>query len=368
MRMLELVNIGKTVGDQTHIAGVDLKLATGFNMLLGPTLAGKTTLMRLMAGLDQPSAGRLFWGGEDVTGVSVRRRDVAFVYQQFINFPTLSVFENIASPLRAAGASKRVVDARVGEVAATLKLESLLARKPQELSGGQQQRVAIARALVKDARLVLLDEPLVNLDFKLREELREELLQLFAARESTGATVVYATTDPTEALLLGGHTATMHEGCVTQFGPTHEVFYAPHDLQTARAFSNPPLNEARMVKRGARIAGINGDGGLSFVADGELQALADSEYTLACRPYHLCLQKPPARAHVQVRGRIQITEIAGSESYLHLDVAGHEWVAQTHEIRDFAIDSEVDLFIDTRRFMVFDAAGRTVAAPPASSP
>jgi len=361
--MLELLGVGKTVGGQAHIAATDLKLAAGFNILLGPTLAGKTTLLRLMAGLDQPSAGRLFFAGEDVTGVSVRRRDVAFVYQQFINFPTLSVFENIASPLRAAGKSKRVITERVNQVAATLKLDALLARKPQALSGGQQQRVAIARALVKDARLVLLDEPLVNLDFKLREELREELLQLFGARNSTAATaatVVYATTDPTEALLLGGHTATLHEGRVTQFGPTHDVFHRPRDLLTARAFSNPPLNEARMVKAGARISDNNG---LAFEAAGDLQRLADGEYTFACRPYHLRLGEPDAPASAQVRGRIQITEIAGSESFLHLDVAGHEWVAQTHEIRDYAIDSEVDLYIDTRRLLVFDAAGRTVAAP-----
>lgn len=358
--MLTLANISKTVGGQTHIAATDLALAPGFNILLGPTLAGKTTLLRLMAGLDQPSSGKLTFDNHDVTGMSVRRRDVAMVYQQFINFPTLSVFENIASPLRAAGESGRAIAARVNKVAARLGLAALLKRKPQELSGGQQQRVAIARALVKNAKLVLLDEPLVNLDFKLREELREELLQLFADGEST---VVYATTDPTEAMLLGGRTATLHEGRVTQFGPTREVFYQPRDLLTARAFSNPPLNEARMIKTGARIGDINGDGGLSFDADGELQALPDSEYTFACRPYHLCLQKPDAPAVAQVRGAIQITEISGSESFLHIDVAGREWVAQTHEVCDHPIGAAVELFIDTRRFMVFDSGGRTVAAP-----
>jgi len=356
--MLELANISKTVGGQTHIAETSLVLAPGaFNILLGPTLSGKTTLMRLMAGLEQPTTGRLHFNKQDVTGLSVRRRDVAMVYQQFINYPTLTVYENIASPLRASGESKHDIDRRVQKVAGWLKLAPLLKRKPQELSGGQQQRVAIARALVKNARLVLLDEPLVNLDFKLREELREELLEVFAGREST---VVYATTDPTEALLLGGNTATLHEGAVTQFGPTREVFYQPQDLLTARTFSNPPLNEATMVKSGNRISNHNG---LSFAADGGLKSLAENSYTFACRPYHLLLSEPDAPSVAHARGKIQITEIAGSESFLHLDVAGHEWVAQTHEIRDYQINAEVDLFIDTRCFMVFDSTGRTVAAP-----
>ena len=139
------------------------------------------------------------------------------VYQQFVNYPTLTVFENIASPLRVAGASKAEIERKVGEAASLLKLTPHLARTPQQLSGGQQQRTALARAIVKAAPLVLLDEPLANLDYKLREELREELPRLFA---DTGAILVYATTEPAEALMLGGSTATLSLGQVTQFGPT----------------------------------------------------------------------------------------------------------------------------------------------------
>ena len=139
------------------------------------------------------------------------------VYQQFVNYPSLTVYENIASPLRVAGVGRAEIDARVNEAARLLRLENLLQRLPAQLSGGQQQRTAIARALVKRAKLVLLDEPLANLDYKLREELREELPRIFV---QTGAVLVYATTEPTEALLLAGTTITLHEGRVSQVGPT----------------------------------------------------------------------------------------------------------------------------------------------------
>ncbi len=145
------------------------------NVLLGPSRAGKTTLMRLMAGLDQPTSGRILVDGKDATGVPVGKRSVAMVYQQFMNYPSLTVYENIASPLRVAKLKPDEIDRRVQDAARLLGLESLLERLPHQLSGGQQQRTAIARAIVKRADLVLLDEPLANLDYKLREELREEL-------------------------------------------------------------------------------------------------------------------------------------------------------------------------------------------------
>ncbi|MDH3453229.1 MAG: ABC transporter ATP-binding protein, partial [Gammaproteobacteria bacterium] len=173
-----------------HIYETDLALEKrGFNVLLGTTLSGKTTLMRLMAGLETPSSGEVWFDDRNVTGVAVRKRDVAMVYQSFINYPSFTVFDNIASPLRVARVASDEIRARVGKIAELLKLAPMLDRLPAELSGGQQQRTALARALVKNAPLVLLDEPLANLDYKLREELRDELPKLF---EDTGATVVYA--------------------------------------------------------------------------------------------------------------------------------------------------------------------------------
>ncbi|HET9208543.1 MAG TPA: ABC transporter ATP-binding protein, partial [Burkholderiaceae bacterium] len=165
---LELRQVALQVGADLHIHPTDLTLAErGFNTLLGETLAGKTTLLRLMAGLVKPTSGEVWFGGRNVTGVPVQQRRVSMVYQQFINYPNLNVYENIASPLRVTRAAAADIKARVGRIAEMLKLSPLLDRKPAELSGGQQQRTALARALVKDADLVLLDEPLANLDYKL---------------------------------------------------------------------------------------------------------------------------------------------------------------------------------------------------------
>jgi len=217
---LSLEGVNKRVGPQTWLHDMSIAPRSGaVTVLLGATQAGKTSLMRIMAGLDVPTTGRVLVDGRDVVGVPVRERNVAMVYQQFINYPSLKVRDNIASPLKLRG--EKNVDQRVRELAEKLHIEMFLDRLPAELSGGQQQRVALARALAKGAPLMLLDEPLVNLDYKLREELRDELTALFAAGNST---VVYATTEPGEALLLGGYTAVLDEGELLQYGPTAEVF------------------------------------------------------------------------------------------------------------------------------------------------
>ena len=249
---LELQGVSKQVDGQVHIYPTDLTLEKGtMNVLLGPTLSGKTSLMRLMAGLDVPATGKVIWNGKDVTGMRVQDRKVAMVYQQFINYPSMSVYDNIASPMKLMGLDRAEIDARVRETAELMKLTPMLDRKPLELSGGQQQRCALARALVKNAGLVLLDEPLANLDYKLREELRVEIPKIF---EASGSIFVYATTEPEEALLLGGNTATLWEGRVTQFGLTPDVYRQPVDATTARVFSDPPMNFLTIQKKGGTIA------------------------------------------------------------------------------------------------------------------
>ena len=184
-----LERVTRAVDGIPTIRDVSLTLERGtLSVLLGPTLSGKTSIMRLLAGLDKPTTGRVLVDGKDVTGFDVRKRSVAMVYQQFINYPSLTVYENIASPLRVQGKPRAEIESRVQEAAKLLKLEPYLNRTPLQLSGGQQQRTAIARALVKGADLVLLDEPLANLDYKLREELRTELPRIF---EASGAIFVY---------------------------------------------------------------------------------------------------------------------------------------------------------------------------------
>ena len=167
---LELKRVEKKVGQNTHIYRTDLSFQkNSINILLGSTLAGKTTLMQIMAGLDKPTNGEIWFDNKNVTGMSVQKRNVSMVYQQFINYPNFTVFDNIASPLKITGISSDEIKKKVGDVAELLKLSGMLNKKPNELSGGQQQRTALARPLVKDSGLILLAEPLANLDFKLRE-------------------------------------------------------------------------------------------------------------------------------------------------------------------------------------------------------
>ncbi|MBX3532355.1 MAG: ABC transporter ATP-binding protein [Rhizobiaceae bacterium] len=353
--MLELKNVTKTVGGADHIRDVSLSLRHGsLNVLLGPTLSGKTTLMRLMAGLDQPTSGSVWFDGADVTGVPVQKRNVAMVYQQFINYPAMTVYENIASPLRVAGIDATNIDREVKQAAELLRLTPYLQRTPLNLSGGQQQRTALARAIVKKAGLVLLDEPLANLDYKLREELRAELPRIFS---ESGAIFVYATTEPHEALLLGGHTATLSEGRVTQFGPTVEVFRKPADLVTARTFSDPPLNTIELRKKGPVF---ELGGGADLPAPAALAGVADASYTIGFQPHHLALSAQTPQA-VPVRARVQVTEITGSETFVHLTFADARWVMLAPGIHHFEPDEEIAAFIDTRHLMVFGADGRAVA-------
>ncbi len=336
---LELHGVGFGPREAPVLDGITLTLARGtLNVLLGPTLSGKTTLMRVMAGLDRPDRGRVLLDGDDVTGVPVRQRSVAMVYQQFVNYPTLSVYENIASPLRVARLPRAEIEQRVTEAARLLRLEPLLARTPAQLSGGQQQRTAIARALVKHAGLVLLDEPLANLDYKLREELREELPPLFA---QSGAILVYATTEPIEALLLGGRTTTLWQGRATQSGPTAQVYRAPETLAAARVFSDPPLNELEAATVPGRFPGAA---------------------RLGFRAEHLEVGPPPP-AHLGFEGRVVLTEITGSESFVHVETAAGTWVALLAGVVDLAPDQPVQVHVDPVHVMSFDAAGRFVPAP-----
>jgi glycerol transport system ATP-binding protein len=352
---LTLEGVSKVVGDETHIHETDLALRKGtMNVLLGPTLAGKTSLMRLMAGLDKPSTGRILWEGDDVTGMRVQDRQVAMVYQQFINYPSMTVYENIASPMRLLGKSKSEIDAAVREAAELMKLVPMLDRKPLELSGGQQQRCALARALVKDAGLVLLDEPLANLDYKLREELRIEIPRIF---EASGSIFVYATTEPEEALLLGGNTATLSEGRVTQFGPTAEVYRQPVDATTARVFSDPPMNFLKVAKKGDKL--LFGDA-QSADARGALARLPDGSYTAGFRPNHVEIEAHTDDA-MAFETSLAVFEITGSETFVHLDHHGDRWVGLVHGVRDLKIGAPITAFIDPAHVYVFGEDGALVA-------
>jgi glycerol transport system ATP-binding protein len=353
--MFELRDISRVVKGQVWVHPTSLVLERGtMNVLLGATLSGKTSLMRLMAGLDQPSSGRLFWDGGDVTGQAVQERRVAMVYQQFINYPSMSVYDNIASPLRILGKTASEIDRAVRETSDMLKLTPYLDRKPLELSGGQQQRCALARALVKDAGLVLFDEPLANLDYKLREELRSEIPKIF---EASGAIFVYATTEPEEALLLGGNTATLAKGRVTQFGPTPEVYRRPVDAVTARVFSDPPMNFIAAEKRGDRMS-LGGET-CSAQALG-FGGLGDGAYLAGFRGNHLRLARASAAA-IGFDCRVAASEITGSESFLHLDHAGARWVGLVEGVQDLAAGTALPVWVEPAHIYLFEPGGALVA-------
>ena len=355
---MQLVDVSFGVGSATWLYPMSVSLQPGINVLLGATSAGKTTLMRLMAGLERPTSGRLFVDGKDVTGVPVQRRKLAMVYQQFINYPSLSVFENIASPLRLARQSEAFVRERVHTIAETLRLTPFLERRPAELSGGQQQRTALARALAKDAELVLLDEPLVNLDYKLREDLRNELCNLFARGRTT---VVYATTEPQEALQLGDETLVLDAGRLVQHGNTLEIFRRPATLATARAFSDPPLNEIRaQVDLSAGVAIVR-DLRLPLAAPA-LSALRDhSDVILGIRAHQFTITSDTGAA--SITGRVDLAEISGSDTYVHISHDGLSLVAQVPGVHELTIGERLTLHVQPDRIYCFDTNGNLIFAP-----
>jgi glycerol transport system ATP-binding protein len=352
-----LEKITKQVAGEYHINDISLQLEPGtFNILLGRTLSGKTTLMRLMAGLDKPSKGRILMNGQELTGLSVRKRDVAMVYQQFINYPSMTVYKNIASPLRLANVAGAEVDRRVREVAEMLHIETLLDRLPVELSGGQQQRTAIARALVKDAELLLLDEPLVNLDYKLREELRTEMREIFKRRQSI---VVYATTEPLEALALGGNTAVLYEGRLEQFGATVDVYQHPQTIRIAQAFSDPAMN----------LVGGRVDDGHLHLGDArpvplpqQLRGVPSGAYQFGMRASHLQLQCS-TDADIEFPTTIDLAEISGSETFVHVFHKSASWTVQQQGIHNYRMGELAQVYVDPALLYVFDLAGNLIASP-----
>jgi len=352
---VELIKASKVTRGITHIKPTSMVLETGhFNVLLGQTGSGKTSLIKMMAGLDKVASGQVLMDGIDVTKLSTQKRNISLVHQFFVNYPQMTVFDNIASPLRVAGMAKSEIAGRVEEAADILQLRPMLLRRPHELSGGQQQRCALARAIAKESRAVFLDEPLANLDYKLREELREQLPELFAGR---GAVVVYATSEPEEALLLGGTTALLDDGTVTQFGSTAEIYRKPDNLTAARVFSDPPINVTEIVKKGA-TAQLNT--GVSWALSGGSENLADGMYFMAVRPHHVT---PTASASddVLLSGTVLVTELSGSESSAHFQMGGDNWVSLAHGVHPYEIGKDHPFYMDVSKCLYFDPDGRLVA-------
>lgn len=336
-----LNHVNRTESGEVHLDDITVSFEAGsFNVLLGRTLSGKTSLLRLLAGLDKADSGQVLLEGKDVSRLPVQQRNVSMVYQQFINYPHLTVYDNIASPLRVAGEPSSDIKSKVAKIAALLHIEEFLDRYPLELSGGQQQRAAMARALVKDASLVLFDEPLVNLDYKLREELRIELRQLF---EKSNAIVVYATTEPSEALALGGVTHLLHEGRLIQSGAAIEVYSRPNNVVAAELFSEPSLNMLSVTKD-----------------ENQLNQL------MGIRPEHVCLSKSDD-SDVAMELIVDVAEISGSETFLHMHMNTRDDIGQPREIiarlrgvHRFESGDTVTVYLPQAKLFHFDTQGDTL--------
>lgn len=353
--MIELREVTKRVGKVMHIKPTSLKLETGhFNVLLGATGSGKTSLIKLMAGLDPMASGQIFLDGEDVTRLNTQRRNISLVHQFFVNYPHMTVFENIASPLRVAGLAQSEIEGRVEDAADLLQLRPMLQRRPHELSGGQQQRTALARAIAKDSRAVFLDEPLANLDYKLREELREQLPELFAGR---GTVVVYATSEPEEALLLGGYTGLMSDGNVSQFGRTAEIYRDPSNLTAARVFSDPPINAAPVIKSGA-TASL--EGMASWPLKDAAAGLPDGPYMVAIRPHRVNPTRQTPE-DVELTGDVIVTELSGSDSSAHFRMPGGDWVSLASGVHPYQVGEKHTFFMSPAHCRYFTQDGERVA-------
>jgi multiple sugar transport system ATP-binding protein len=325
-----------------HVAarGLDMEIADGeFMVLVGPSGCGKSTALRMIAGLESPTAGRVLIGERDVTALPPQERDIAMVFQSYALYPHMTVRENLAFGLRMRGAARAEIGVRVENAARALGLEPVLGRKPSQLSGGQRQRVALGRAMVRDPQVFLFDEPLSNLDAKLRVETRAELARL---HRRLAATTVYVTHDQEEALTLGSRVAVMHEGVVEQVAPPMEVYRAPATVFVAAFVGSPAMN---LLPADALP--------LEGAAPG---APPPAQVTLGVRPHDVAIV---ARDAGDANARVDVVEPRGSELLVYLrlgaDAMGGELRVVAPPELQVPVDSVVGVRVNRERLHWFDA-------------
>jgi sn-glycerol 3-phosphate transport system ATP-binding protein len=309
MATLELQGLRKSFANTQVLRQIDISLIDGeMLVIVGASGCGKSTLLRLVAGLETPTEGRILIGGRDVTGLDPSERDIAMVFQNYALYPHFSVFDNMAYGLRIRGLSRGEIRRRVEEAAALLGLDSLLARKPRQLSGGQRQRVAMGRAIVRDPKLFLFDEPLSNLDAKLRVQMRAEIRRL---QRRLGVTSLYVTHDQVEAMTLGDRLLILHEGTPAQLATPMEVFEHPADTYVAGFVGSPTMNflSGHLVHDGTAA---QLDAGPLVPLQGRCTGNA---VTLGIRPEHLTLGAPGLTLTVD------LIEPLGSETLVHGRIA-----------------------------------------------
>jgi ABC-type sugar transport system ATPase subunit len=341
---VQFERIVKMHGAVAALKGIDFEIEPGeFFALLGPSGSGKSTTLRILAGLDMPTSGRVFVDGQDVTAFDARDRDVAMVFQSYALYPHMTVFQNIAFPLEMAKVRRSEIALAVHEAARKVKIDHLLDRKPGQLSGGQQQRCALARAIVRKARLFLLDEPLSNLDAKLRLETRVELKKL---QRSLGVTAVYVTHDQEEAMTLADRMAIFMEGEIQQIGRPTDIFARPNSIDVAAFIGSPPMNLIPARYADGRVA--VGDNSL----DTATNAPGMRDVVVGIRPSAVRIVPDGIPATVE------LIEHLGDTAVLDLLAAGHSVRAR---VGDGRIPDEGETISVTARpedIHLFDAATR----------
>jgi multiple sugar transport system ATP-binding protein len=344
MSDLVVAGLRKNFGSVAALDGIDLAIKAGeFFVVLGPSAAGKTTLLRSIAGLERADSGRIVFGGQDMTERPVRGRDMAMIFQTFALYPHLIVRDNLAYPLREAGIDGREIGRRVDEVAAMLRIGHVLARKPATLSGGEQQRVAIGRALIRRPKLLLLDEPLTNLDAKLRHDTRAEFKRL---HRELGMTMLYATPDQLEALTMGERIAALRGGRIVQAGAPRELYAAPDNEFVARLVGAPSMNLLPATLHHGR------DGPcarLSFVelpfADRRLaDCPAGTQLLVGLRPHDLGPVRQAPRGPT-FRGQVRLTEPLGDVTVIDIGAgdAVLKVVLPEESALSYGVGSEIEI-------------------------
>jgi multiple sugar transport system ATP-binding protein len=355
MRIL-LRNLCKSFGSHPVVRDLTLEIAKGeLLVLLGPSGCGKTTTLRMLAGLETPDTGEIEMDGRAVTHLPPRDRDLAMVFQSYALYPHLSVAENIGFPLRVRGVAAPEIGPRVADVARRLGLDALLARRPRQLSGGQRQRVALARAIVRQPNAFLMDEPLSNLDARLRVETRAELKHL---QHELGATTVYVTHDQTEAMVLGHRIAIMNEGVLQQAATPAAVYERPANRFVAGFVGSPPMNFVE--GRADGMAGVFKAGELAIFLGREaaVKAEAAGAASFGIRPEHLTVLTHPSPGSLPAR--VYVSEPVGSDTYLVLQAGAHRLTARAQAGTAYTFDQAVWCIPDPQHLYFFTATGQTI--------
>jgi len=297
-----------------------------FIVLVGPSGCGKSTTLRMVAGLEEISGGDLLIDDKRVNDVAPKDRDIAMVFQSYALYPHMSVYENMAFPLKLRKYSKEEIDQRVREAAATLDITQYLDRKPKALSGGQRQRVAIGRAIVREPKVLLMDEPLSNLDAKLRNQMRAEIIKL---RQKINTTFIYVTHDQTEAMTLGDRIVIMKDGVIQQVGTPQEVFDHPANLFVAGFIGMPRMNtyDAKLVKEDGKYAVVLENAKIELSAEKqanlEKNNVQPQDIVLGVRPEHITLT---GAADKMIKGVVDVTEMMGSAVHVHASACGKDTI------------------------------------------